>query len=107
MPFERNREGQAGGLPGNRSYVEWVRLWYRWAVNPPGVNNAAMFPLKDSTGANAHRGQDQPNQNEQTDHVFFAAGTWEGDPSGAVRTVHLDHNLSILAPVINAAISQH
>ncbi len=69
-----------------KSYGQWSALWWQWATSIP----AAINPVLDPTGANAHEGQ--------SGNMFFLAGTFGGS---VVRNVTIPHGKKLLVAVVN------
>ena len=86
--------GNPGIVPHNanahgKSYGELAAAWWQWAAETPTPDNA----LIDDTGANCTK--------NQTDHVWFLAGSFGSDP--VTRTCKVPNGTFLFFPLVNDA----
>jgi hypothetical protein len=73
--------------PHGNSYSERAATWWKWALETPASAN----PLIDTTGANCDV--------NQTDHVWFLAGSFSSEP--VTRQCTVPRGVALFFPLIN------
>jgi len=75
--------------PHGRSYSEWAAAWWQWVLTTPVSSNPVLDPTGEHCAEN------------QSDHVWFLAGAFNGEP--VTRECTIPTGRALLLPLINNA----